>query len=79
MSQEIENDILQKVRDEDLKSLMKLYLTNWPKYIHNYIFIENYFKLKEKNLQIKIEIFCPNGDWSDGTFVAIIAVSYYNV
>lgn len=71
------NDILQKINVEHLKILKDLYLKNWPKEIHNYMFIENYLRLKNKNPDLNIEIYCPNGNWSDGTFVAIIAVSIY--
>ncbi|GLV42198.1 uncharacterized protein CBL_03785 [Carabus blaptoides fortunei] len=69
-------DILQQIPDEKLPELKELYLQNWPSTSHVYNFIDTCMELRKSvPTENNVTLFCPNGDFSDGTFVAIIKLT----
>lgn len=68
-----EVDKLVEINRVDLSQLRDLYLVNWPVNLLGYYTVDNFIRWIEKDLTIKNLIFYSlNGDWSDGTFVAIV-------
>lgn len=59
---------------EGLSSLRDKFRVGWPKHILAFTFFENIIKSRGSNPEKDDEwkILCLNGDWSNGTFVAIL-------
>lgn len=69
-------DILQKIDRCDLVKLRDIFKHNWPYAIQYYMFVDNWIKWLERKPGVGVEFYCPDGDFSDGTFVAIVTVGY---
>lgn len=68
-----ESDHLVEINRSELPQLRDLYLVNWPENMQGYYTVDNFIRWFEKKPIIKNLVFyCLNGDWSDGTFVAIV-------
>lgn len=68
-------DILQEIPDEKLPELKKLYKQNWPYTNYVYYFVETAIQIRQKYPEGGyVKIYCPNGDFSDGTILAILEV-----
>lgn len=69
----VEADNLVEINRSDLPKLRDLYLINWPENMEGYYTVDNFIRWLEKKSTIKhLTFYCLNGDWSDGTFVAIV-------
>ncbi|XP_063702947.1 uncharacterized protein LOC134832746 [Culicoides brevitarsis] len=59
---------------EDWPVLRDLFTRDWPKYCLPYHLIQNFLdwhKIDPEHVNTDIQLFCLNGDWSDGTFFAL--------
>lgn len=64
---------LLKIDRKNWIKLRDLYSPNDPKTLLGHCVVENYIQWFEKNPNCQnIVFYCLNGDWSDGTFVAIV-------
>lgn len=64
-----------KIPLEKWPELRDLFKKDWPKNILPYHLIQNYldWHIKDPEFVVKnIEINCLNGDWSDGSFYALV-------
>lgn len=68
-----ESDNLVEINRSELPQLRDLYLIDWPENMQGYYTVDNFIRWFEKKPIIKnLVLYCLNGDWSDGTFVAIV-------
>ena len=64
------SDALLTIPSTEWPHLRDLYLVNWPENCYGFYTIDNYVKWMEKGANLgKYQIYCLNGDWSDGTFI----------
>lgn len=69
-------DKLVKIERKNWPKLRDLYSSHDPNTILGYSVVENYIKWFEKDPKHQNVVFyCLNGDWNDGTFVAIVRTS----
>lgn len=59
---------LEEIRSSDFVTLRDLYKVEWPKYI----LASNLFQIIRQKNKSCTKVFSLNGDWSDGTFVAVM-------
>lgn len=70
-------DILQEIPDDKLPELKKVFRQDWPLAIYVYYLVETAIQIRKKFPRCDyVKIYCPNGDFSDGTIVAIYEVIY---
>lgn len=74
----VEIDNLVEIKRSELPQLRDLFLVNWPENMIGYYTIDNFIRWFKKESTIEnLIIYCLNGDWSDGTFVAIVSIRFY--
>lgn len=61
-------DKLEEIKPIDFASLRDLYKVEWPKYI----LASNLFEILRQKRKSCSKVFCINGNWGDGTFVAFM-------
>lgn len=71
-----DNDILQKIPDHLLPNLRDLFKAKWPSASLPYFCTDMIIQWKNKGCSKNVHFYAPNGIWQDGTFVAVINVSY---
>lgn len=72
-SKMVQMDSLIEINRSDLSQLRDLYLVDWPENILGYYTVDNFIRWFEKESTIKnLIVYSLNGDWTDGTFVAIV-------
>lgn len=64
-----EQDILKEVPFNEWSDLSDLYKNNWPYGIYAHYVLRNFIAWKSKESNFPVQIYSPNGDWSDGTFI----------
>ncbi|XP_076655783.1 uncharacterized protein LOC143360636 [Halictus rubicundus] len=64
-------DILQPLPFKKWRLLQSKTKHNWPTFAYHYYWIENAIRWKEKEPNLLIDIYCPNGDLETGTFIGI--------
>lgn len=70
-------DILQLMPDEKLPELQQLFEKDCPRTSHVYSLIGLCMQWrKSAPAENNVLVYCPNGDFSDGTFVAIMEVMF---
>ncbi|XP_017759984.1 PREDICTED: uncharacterized protein LOC108550689, partial [Eufriesea mexicana] len=72
-------DILQPLPFENWSHLQNKTKYNWPIFAYYYYWIENAIKWKKKDPNISIQIYCPHGNYEQGTFIGISNFAIYNV
>lgn len=71
-------DILQPIPDEKLPELKQLFLKDWPTTSYVYNLIDSCMQWRKiAPRENNVAFYCPNGDFTDGTFVAIMKVFKY--
>lgn len=70
-------DILEDINEEDLVSLRDLYKEHLPETVQPYLFLQHWIRWKSTNPNVRIEFTCPEGNWKDGTFIAIVSVKVH--
>lgn len=69
----VEAHKLVEIDRSELVQLRNLYLVNWPENMLGYYTVENFIRWLEKEPTLgNLVFYSLNGDWSDGTFVAIV-------
>lgn len=69
----VDADKLVEIDRSELPQLRNLYLVDWPENMLGYYTVDNFIHWFERKTKIKNLIFYSlNGDFSDGTFVAIV-------
>lgn len=62
-----------KISLTELPLLRDLFLSDWPKHVIGYYTIDNFIRwFKQDPSYGDAEIYCLDGDWSDGTFVVLV-------
>lgn len=75
----VEINELVEIERSELPLLRDLFLLNWPEHMIGYYTVDNFIRWYEKDSQIKnLVIYSLNGDWSDGTFVAIVSKTVFS-
>ncbi|CAK9833148.1 hypothetical protein ANTRET_LOCUS9875 [Anthophora retusa] len=72
-------DILQRLPFEKWHLLQNKIKYKWPTFAYYYYWIENAIKWKKKDPDISIQIFCPHGNFEQGTFIGIASYALYFV
>ncbi|CAK9799793.1 hypothetical protein ANTQUA_LOCUS2232 [Anthophora quadrimaculata] len=72
-------DILQPLPFEKWHLLQNKIKYKWPTFAYYYYWIENAIKWKKKDPDISIQIFCPHGNFEQGTFIGIASYALYFV
>lgn len=67
-------NFLAVVPNESLPSLRDKFKDNWPDHILAFTFIKKTieFRLSNPEIDDKVKILCLNGEWTNGTFVALL-------
>lgn len=79
LEETITTDILQPLPFEKWRLLQNKTKHNWPTFGYYYYWIENAIRWKEKEPNILIDIYCPNGDLEKGTFIGLSTFTMYIV
>lgn len=67
-------DKLVEVEMVHWSNLRDLYLHNWPVNFLGYYTLDNFVNWIRLEPSIKdLHIYCLNGEWNDGTFIAIVS------
>lgn len=67
---------LTKIPPNDLPGLRDLFVQYWPKHVIGYYTIDNFVKWFEQDPNYAdAELYCLDGDWSDGTYVILVSRS----
>jgi hypothetical protein len=70
----LEENLLCQISSDKWPELRDKFLINWPTNILGYYTIDNFIRWIQKQPDVKhLQLYCLNGDWSDGTFVAIVS------
>lgn len=75
-------NFLAVVPNESLPSLRDKFKDNWPDHILAFTFIKKTIDFRSSNPEIddELKILCLNGEWMNGTFVAVlVSASHFNV
>ncbi|KAK9305912.1 hypothetical protein QLX08_003270 [Tetragonisca angustula] len=79
MSKNSITDILQPVPFEKWPLIQNKTKLNWPEFAYYYYWIQNSIVWKKENPNISIQIYCPDGDYEQGTFIGISNFSVCNI
>ncbi|XP_043527472.1 glycine N-acyltransferase-like protein 3 [Frieseomelitta varia] len=79
MSKNSITDILQPVPFEKWSLIQNKTKLNWPEFAYYYYWIQNSIVWKKENPNISIQIYCPDGDYEQGTFIGISNFSVCNI
>lgn len=60
---------LVKVSPVDWPTIRNLFLPDWPKHIVAYNTLDSYINWIAQKPSLDVNVYCLNGDWSDGTHV----------
>lgn len=75
-------NFLAVVPNESLPSLRDKFKDSWPDHILAFTFIKKTIEFRSSNPEIddEVKILCLNGEWMNGTFVAVlVSASHFNV
>lgn len=72
-------DILQPLPIDKWSILQNKLKYKWPLYAYHYYWIEISLKWKQKDPNIAIQIYCPYGNYENGTFLGITHIGFYSV
>lgn len=71
------NDTILEIDRRDWPKLRDLYSPNSFDTFLGYCIVDNFIRCSEKKTDPEgLHIYCLNGDWSDGTFVASVSISF---
>lgn len=71
------SDKMIEIPRTDLPKLRDIFLTNWPRHIIGYELVNNFIRWYNQDPNFDEAIFYSlNGDWSDGTFIVIVSISF---
>lgn len=71
-------DFVVEIVQKERHILRDLYAQNKKEHYLAYATIENFIQLIDQNQNEKhVKLFCLNGDFSDGTFIAIVSNAYF--
>lgn len=63
-----------KITSDNWTELRDKFLINWPINMMGYYTVDNFIRWTQKEPNVKnVEFFSLDGDWSDGTFAAIVS------
>lgn len=66
-----------KIDSKNWSEIRKLYLPETAETILGLSTLSNYIRWNEREAPISnLTIYCLNGDWSDGTFVVLVSLSF---
>lgn len=69
------NDILQPIPYDKLKELRDMFKRDWPSHIHVYYLLDTFIRWKKlRPTENYATVYCSDGNFEDGTFIAIIDV-----
>lgn len=75
----MENTLV-KVDRNDWHILRNMYEKSGEEYYLTYAVIDNFIQLFEQDQNVKhVNLFCLNGDYSDGTFVMIVSIKIFHL
>lgn len=67
-------DQIDEIDKQHWNELRELYSKDWPRNMVGFYTINNYIKWMEREPYTKkLNFYCLNNDWSDGTFVVIVS------
>lgn len=73
----VEADKLVEIMRSELPQLRNLYQVNWPENMLGYYTVDNFIRWFEQKSKIKnLVLYSLNGDFTDGTFVAIVKLIF---
>lgn len=69
------NDVLQPISYDKLPELRDMFKRDWPSHINVYYLLDTFIKWKKlRPTETYATVYCPDGNFEDGTFIAIIDV-----
>ncbi|XP_017879464.1 uncharacterized protein LOC108624579 [Ceratina calcarata] len=72
-------DILQPLPIDKWNLLQNKLKYKWPYYAYHYYWIETSLKWKKRDPNIAIEIYCPYGNYENGTFIGINHIGFCSI
>lgn len=68
---------IQEIPAADWSVLRDKFLIDWPKNMLGYYTVDNFVRWKSYEPDIEhLNLYALDGDWSDGTFVAVVSFSW---